>query len=374
MVAPSEKKMFARRALSTTANQLRSTVRAWCAAHVEPQALEHDRDERFNRALFEKFGEDLGVNDISFEDDHSVPCVIAEELSYRDPGFCLSWMAHSVLFVHNLRTNAKNEKQKTIAPKVGAMCMSEPGAGTDVLGMTTTAVRDGDCFVLNGQKMWITNGGVADALLVYAKVEGDITLFLVEDGWQSTPIQGKCGMRSSPTALVFFDDCRVSADNVVGEVGRGAKAMMRNLHLERLVLAAMSVGIARRCLDVARHYASDRHAFGSNLIQFGQIQRHLAESYAEMSAARAYLYEVASSASATRVESDGVKLFAAKIATKGADRAMQVLGGNGYVADYAVERLWRDAKLLEIGGGTLESHQKNIANDLHRFYRDSTYI
>lgn len=366
--------MFVRRALSTT-SQLRSAVRAWSAAHVEPQALEHDRDERFNRALFEKLGQELGVNDVSFEDDHSVPCVIAEELSYRDPGFCLSWMAHSVLFVHNLRTNGKTERQKSKVPEIGAMCMSEPGAGTDVLGMTTTAVKDGDSYVLNGRKMWITNGGVADAMLVYAKVDGQITLFLVEDGgWQSTPIRGKCGMRSSPTAQIFFDDCRVSQENVVGEIGRGVKPMMKNLHLERLVLAAMSVGIARRCLDVARHYAAERQAFGSNLVHFGQIQRHLAESYAEMSAAKAYLYQVATKSSSSRMDSDGVKLFAAKVATTGADRAMQVLGGNGYVADYAVERLWRDAKLLEIGGGTLESHQKNIANDLHRFLNDSTYI
>ena len=363
---------------------LRRAVREWAYEYVEPQALAHDRDEVFNRDLFERAGRDLGILGPTLEVGAKGACVIAEELSYRDPAFCLSWMAHSILFVHNLSQNGSEALTSKFLPRcldgstIGAMCMTEPEAGTDVLGMRTTATREGDSFVLEGRKTWITNGSEADVMLVYAKTDDKISLFLVE---ADTPgfsvgqrILNKCGMRASPTAELVFDGCRVPSTHLVGDLGKGTIPMMRNLEIERLVLAAMSVGIARRCLDVARTYASERRAFGRPLVDFGQIQRHIAESYAECAAAKTFLYHVCDNPDAARLDSDAVKLFAAKTATTIADRAVQVLGGYGYVADSAVSRLWRDAKLLEIGGGTLESHQKNIVNDLHRFHADQPYL
>lgn len=368
---------------------LRNVVRAWTREHVEPQALAFNRVEQFNRSLLERMGSELGMLGPTVDEayggaglDATAACVICEELSYSDPAFCLSYMAHSILFVHNLYTNGSDAQRLKFLPScvegktVGAMAMSEARGGTDVLSMTTTAREDGSHFILNGSKMWITNGCVdddtlGDCVLVYAKTGDAVSLFVVEKGTQGFSlgqrIKDKCGMRASPTAELVFEDCRVPRENLVGT---GLAPMMRNLEIERLVLAAMSTGIARRCIDAMRNYAARREAFGSTLSSFGQIQSHVAESYAAWSAARSYLYHVAAGHGTRRVDSDGVKLFAAKMATTVADRAIQVHGGNGYVADYVVERLWRDAKLLEIGGGTLESHHKNITNDLIRFYDD----
>jgi isovaleryl-CoA dehydrogenase len=263
------------------------------------------------------------------------------------------------------------------------MCMSEPGAGTDVLGMRTTATRDGDHWVLDGAKMWITNGAISatelgDVFLVYARTGGrgtrSLSLFVVEKG---TPgfrlgqkITNKLGMRASTTAELVFEGCRVPGAHLVGREGDALGHMMRNLELERLTLAAMSLGIARRSLEIMNRYAAERHAFGQPINAFGQIQRHIADAYAGFMAGRSYVYQVAGSldlaAAGTRIDSDGVKLFCATMAKQVADSAIQVLGGYGYVGEYRVERLWRDAKLLEIGGGTVEAHQKNIARDLAR--------
>ncbi len=262
------------------------------------------------------------------------------------------------------------------------MAMSEPGAGTDVLGMQTRAVADGDDWVLDGAKMWITNGALndaelGDAFLVYARTapgSRGLSLFLVEKGMPGfrlgQKIHDKLGMRASTTAELVFDGCRVPGRNLVGAEGQAVKHMMRNLELERLTLAAMSLGMARRSIEVMNRHASERQAFGQPIREFGQIQRHIAESYAEYMAGRSYVYQVAAALSlksgGNRVDSDGVKLYCGTMAKNVADRAIQVLGGYGYVGEYQVERLWRDAKLIEIGGGTVEAHHKNITRDLGR--------
>ena len=376
---------------------LREMVRDFVREEVEPQALEFDREEKFNLDLFRKLGE-YGLLGISVPAEHggsgmdaTAVAIINEELSYSDPAFCLAYLAHSQLMVNNLAFNGTEEQKSRILPKVcsgewiGCMAMSEPGYGTDVLGMQTTAEKnvDGE-WVINGRKMWITNGSIdeegtpADVCWLYARTGTDskgraeVTTFLVEKGMPGfsvgQKIYDKTGMRASNTAELVFDDCVVPAANIVGAPGESMIHMMRNLELERIGLAAMGLGIARRSLAAMNQYASEREAFGREIRDFGQIQRHIGESWAEYRAMRAYIYETARntdlSKSGNRLDTDGVKLFGTTAAKNIADRAIQVMGGYGYVGEYTVERLWRDAKLLEIGGGTLESHQKNITRDL----------
>ncbi|MBQ70505.1 MAG: isovaleryl-CoA dehydrogenase [Euryarchaeota archaeon] len=376
---------------------LREMVRDWTTEFVEPQAHEHDKHERFNLALLRSMG-DLGLLGISAPEEFggsgldAVACTIVhEELSASDPGFTLAYLAHSMLFVNNLAHNGTDEQKARILPKVcsgewiGAMAMSEPDAGTDVLGLSTTAVEQDDgTWLLNGRKMWITNGCIdeegtpADVVWVYARTGTDdkgrvqLSTFLVEAGMPGysvgQKIYDKTGMRASNTAELVFDDCIVPAANLVGGVGESLIHMMGNLEIERLTLAAMALGIARRSLEEMNRYATDRMAFGSKIRDFGQIQRHIGEGWAKYRAMRAYIYDTANNlnigTAGQRLDSDGVKLFATTAAKEIADSAIQVMGGYGYVAEYNVERLWRDAKLLEIGGGTLESHQKNITRDL----------
>lgn len=374
---------------------LRETVAAFTASEVETQAHEYDRKEEFNLPLFRKLGE-LGLLGITADVTYGgsgmdpVAAVIAhEELSYSDPGFCLAYLAHSMLCVNNISVNASEEQKKRLLPKlcsgewIGAMAMSEPHMGTDVLGMKTTAVKQGDHYILNGQKMWITNGAVdenrtpADVVIVYAKTgekngRALVSTFIVEKGMQGysvgQKIQDKLGMRGSNTAELVFDNCKVPVQNLVGAEGDSMLHMMRNLEIERLVLAAQSIGIARRCIEVMSKYAEEREAFGKSLSFFGQIQNFIGTSYAEYRAAKAYVYDTARrmtlESHGGRLDSDGVKLVASTMGKNVADRAIQVLGGYGYVGEYHVERLWRDAKLLEIGGGTIEAHQKNITRDL----------
>ena len=374
---------------------LRKTVADFVRNEVEPQALESDKTEYFNIDLFRKLGE-LGLLGITVpekfggsEMDTVATVIVHEEIASSDPGFCLAYLAHAILCANNIAVNASEEQCKTYLPKlcsgewVGAMGMSEPAAGTDVLGLTTSAKKDGESYVINGRKMWITNGAQddngtpCDVLVFYARTSEErkaISTFIVTG---DTPgfsvgqkITEKLGMRASTTAELCFDDCRIAGGNLVGEEGKSITHMMRNLELERLDLAAMSLGIARRSLQAMVNYANERTAFGKELHKFGQIQRHIAESYAEYQAARAYVYNTARMLDANpgnnRLDSDGVKLFTSAVGKNIADRAIQVLGGYGYVGEYVVERLWRDAKLLEIGGGTLEAHQKNIALDLAR--------
>ena len=378
---------------------LREMVRDFVRKEVEPQALEYDREEKFNLNLFRKLGE-YGLLGISVPAEYggsgmdaTAVAIINEELSYSDPAFCLAYLAHSQLMVNNLAFNGTEGQKARILPKVcsgewiGCMAMSEPGYGTDVLGMQTTAEQnaDGD-WVINGRKMWITNGSVdeegtpADICWLYARTGTDakgraeVTTFLVEKGMPGfsvgQKIYDKSGMRASNTAELVFDDCVVPAENIVGSPGESMIHMMRNLELERIGLAAMGLGIARRSLAAMNQYASEREAFGQEIRDFGQIQRHIGESWAEYRAMRSYIYDTARntdlSKSGNRLDTDGVKLFGTTAAKNIADRAIQVMGGYGYVGEYTVERLWRDAKLLEIGGGTLESHQKNITRDLAR--------
>ena len=252
--------------------------------------------------------------------------------------------------------------------------MTEPSAGTDVMGMRTVARREGDDFVLNGRKTFITNAPEAELFVIYAKTNvgsGErITSFIVERGFPGFATDAKIpkmGMRASTMCEIQLDDCVVPAANVLGSVGGGVKNMMRNLEIERLTLAAMSLGIADRCLSIMTRYAAERQSFGKPIAEHGQIQRYIAESYAKTEAMRALIYSVAREVGPglrNRVGTDAAKLFAAPAAKEVADNAMQVLGGWGYCTEYKVERLLRDAKLLEIGGGTLESHQKNITREL----------
>jgi len=376
---------------------LRETVRKFTEKEVEPQAIEYERAEKFNRPLFKRLG-DLGLLGITVPEAHGgagmdavAAVLVNEELSASDPGFCLSYLAHTMLFVNNFFQNASDPQRGKYLDKVisgewvGGMGMTEPDAGTDVQAMRTTATRQGDHYVLTGRKMWITNGAVSDTelgdvFLVYAKTGSKMSTFVVEKGFPGfklgQKIKDKAGMRSSPTAELVFDECRVPVANRMGEEGDSLIHMMRNLEIERLTIAGMSLGIARRCIDVMNHYAQERKAFGEPINRFGQIQRHIAESYAEFMVGRCFVYDLARRLKldqpGQRMETDAAKLFTATMAKEVADRAMQVLGGNGYVAEYTVERLWRAAKLLEIGGGTLEAHHKNITRDLSKrpdFYR-----
>jgi len=376
---------------------LRELANDFTREEVEPQALQYNREERFNAPLFKRAG-DLGLLGVTVDPDYggagmdaTASCIVHEELSASDPAFCLSYLAHSQLFVNNLARNGTPEQLERFLPRacsgelIGGMGMSEPACGTDVLAMSTTARQQADgSWQLNGAKMWITNGAVSDtqlgdAFLVYARTGGPevrasraVSLFLVERGMEGFSLgqrlKDKCGMRASPTAELVFDNVSIPAANLVGGEGGATLCMMRNLEIERVVLAAMGVGIARRSLMVMNEYASARRAFGSELRDFGQIQRHLADSYAEYMAGKTYLYRTANAlnldASGSRLDTDGVKLYCTTMGKNIADRAMQVLGGYGYMGEYAVERLWRDAKLLEIGGGTLESHQKNMAREM----------
>ncbi|MEZ8079419.1 MAG: acyl-CoA dehydrogenase family protein [Candidatus Poseidoniaceae archaeon] len=378
---------------------LREMVRDWTQEYVEPQALEYDREEKFNLPLLREMGE-MGLLGISAPEEYggagldATACTIVhEELSASDPGFALAYLAHSMLFVNNLAINGTEEQKQRILPLVcsgewiGAMAMSEPDVGTDVLGLSTTAKQQEDgTWKINGRKMWITNGCLdeegtpADVVWVYAKTGTDdkgrvqLSTFLVEAGMPGytvgQKIYDKTGMRASNTAELVFIDCIVPAQNLVGSVGESIIHMMRNLEIERLTLAAMSLGIARRSLHEMNKYASERSAFKTQIRNFGQMQRYIGESWAKYRAMRAYIYDTANNMSlgteGQRLDSDGVKLFASTAAKEIADAAMQVMGGYGYVGEYNVERLWRDSKLLEIGGGTIESHHKNITRDLFK--------
>lgn len=379
---------------------LREMLRNFVETEVDPQALEFNRKEQFNRPLFNKLG-DLGILGITADTecggtgmDAVAACIAHEELAAADPAFCLSFLAHSMLFINNLNQNGNKEQKMKFLPsacngtKVGGMCMSEPGAGTDVMGMSTTATpsADGSTYALNGTKMWITNGTLdgqttGDMYLVYAKTgkgrgAGDITSFLVEKGMPGfslgQKIQDKCGMRASMTAELVFENVIVPKENIVGTIGGATLCMHRNLEIERVTLAAMSLGIARRSIEVMNRYAQERKAFGKPIGDFGQSQKAIAESYAEYMAGRSYVYNIAKDLNLNSygngLDADGVKLYCGDMGKRIADRAIQMLGGYGYVGEYQVERLWRDAKLLEIGGGTNEAHHKNMVRDLKKLH------
>jgi isovaleryl-CoA dehydrogenase len=379
-------------------SQLREMLRNFVETEVDPQSLQFNSREEFNRDLFMKLG-DLGLLGVTVpaeyggsEMDATAAVIAHEELSASDPAFCLSYLAHSMLFVNNLCQNGNHEQKSKFLPKactgefIGGMGMSEPAVGTDVMGMSTTAVpnADGSAYTINGAKMWITNGTIngtdtGDVFLVYAKTgEGrgkdDITSFIIEKDMPGfslgQKIMDKCGMRASNTAELVFEDVVVPAENIVGKIGGATLCMHRNLEIERLTLAAMSLGIARRSIEIMTNYAAERKSFGKSIGEYGQIQKAISESYADYMAGKAYVYQTAYhldiSSYGNGLDADGVKLYCAPMAKNIADRAMQVLGGYGYVGEYRVEQLWRDAKLLEIGGGTNEAHHKNMYRDLSR--------
>jgi isovaleryl-CoA dehydrogenase len=381
LFAPTEEHLLLRRSLDD-----------FVAREVEPQAAEHDRRETFNHALFRRAA-DLGVLGVTIPEEYggagldaTAAVQVFDALSGSDPGFALAVLAHAVLFAQNLNVNGSETQKKQVLPRavsgewIGGLCMTEPEVGTDVLAMKTRARREGDAYVLDGRKTFITNGGVdertlGDVFVVYAATgERSISAFLVEKGLDGFSLgqqwKDKLGMRASFTAELVFDGVRVPVANRLGEEGEGTLAMMRNLEVERLTLAAMSVGIARRCVATMVEYANQRRSFGVPIREHGQVQRHIAESYAEYRAAASLVYDVARrfdlASTGQRVEADAAKLFAAQVGKRAADAAIQVLGGYGYMGEYVVERLWRDAKLLEIGGGTLEAHHRNLTKDLSR--------
>ena len=371
---------------------LAGTLREFVAREVEPQAAAHDRDETFNLALFRRAAS-LGLLGVTIGEEYggagldaTAAVQVYEALSTSDPGFALAVLSHAVLFTQNVNVNGNELQKKHVLPRavsgqwLGGLCMTEPEVGTDVLAMRTRARRVGDVYVLDGTKTYITNGGsdehtLGDAFVVYAATdERSLSSFLVEKGMPGFRLgqkwKDKLGMRASFTAELVFEGVRVPVENRLGAEGAGAIAMMRNLEIERLTLAAMSLGIAQRCLNVMIDWANSRKSFGVPIREHGQVQRYIAESFAEWRAARCLVYDTARrfdfTSAGQRIDADAAKLFASQAGKRAADAAIQVLGGYGYMGENVVERLWRDSKLLEIGGGTLEAHHKNLTRDLTR--------
>ncbi len=363
------------------------TVRAFAAKELAPYADELDREERLAPGIFRRLGE-LGILGLTCPEEFggakmgamSVVAVM-EELSYACPGTCLSYLAHSLLFVHNLCQNASPTQLLRYLPPcisgetVSGMAMTEPGAGSDAIGLRTRAVKKGDHYVLNGSKMFITNGPIGDIFLVYTRTGDDrqaLSTFIVERGFPGFSVGkklSKMGMRASPTGELVFRDCIVPKENLVGEEGNSVKHMMKNLDIERVGLAAMSLGIARACLDHSLKYAQERQQFSENIINFQAVSEKIADMYIGYRAARSFVYEAAQVIEDGRranQEAAAAKVFASEMATKVALDAIQVLGGYGYIKEFPVERLMRDAKLLEIGGGTSQILRNIIVKEFVR--------
>ncbi|BBK30253.1 isovaleryl-CoA dehydrogenase [Stella humosa] len=373
--------------LGDTADMLRDSVRSFAAAEVAPRAAEIDRSNEFPMDLWRKMG-DLGVLGVTAGEEYGGAglgylehCVAMEEISRASASVGLSYGAHSNLCVNQINRNGTDAQKRAYLPKlisgehVGALAMSEPGAGSDVVGMRTRAEKRGDRYVLNGGKMWITNGPDADVLVVYAKTDPDagakgMTAFLVEKGmkgFSTAQKLDKLGMRGSNTCELVFEDCEVPAENVLGEVGRGVNVLMSGLDYERAVLAAGPIGIMQACMDVVVPYVHERRQFGQAIGEFQLIQGKLADMYTTMNASKAYVYAVARACDrgqTTRKDAAGAILYAAEKATWMALEAIQCLGGNGYTNDYPTGRLLRDAKLYEIGAGTSEIRRWLIGREL----------
>jgi isovaleryl-CoA dehydrogenase len=373
--------------LGETADAIRESVRGFAQERIAPRAEEIDRTNTFPRDLWPQMGE-LGLHGITVEEDYGgtglgyLEHVVAmEEVSRASASVGLSYGAHSNLCVNQIRRNGNEAQKRKYLPKlisgehVGALAMSEPGAGSDVVSMRTRADKRGDRYVLNGNKFWITNGPEAETLVVYAKTDPDagprgITAFLIEKGMKGFSTHqklDKLGMRGSDTCELVFEDCEVPEENVLGEVGRGVNVLMSGLDYERAVLAAGPLGIMQACLDVVLPYVHERKQFGRPIGEFQLVQGKVADMYVEMNAARAYVYAVAKACDrgeTTREDAAGAILYAAEKATKSALDAIQLLGGNGYINDYPTGRLLRDAKLYEIGAGTSEIRRMLIGREL----------
>ena len=375
--------------MGETIDLIRDTVQQFSSQEVAPRAEEIDRTDAFPRDLWPRLG-DLGLLGITVSEEYGgaglgylAHAVTMEEISRGSASVGLSYGAHSNLCVNQIFRNGNDEQKRRYLPNlisgvdVGALAMSEPEAGSDVVSMALRAEKRGDRYVLNGSKMWITNGPEADTLVIYGKTDPDagsqgITAFLVEKsfaGFQASPKLDKMGMRGSSTSELVFQDCEVPEENVLGEVGHGVRVLMSGLDFERLVLAGGPLGIMQSCLDVVIPYVHQREQFGQPIGEFQLIQAKLADMYTSISACQSYVYAVARAADrgeTSRKDAAGCLLFAAEQATQIALQAVQTLGGNGYINDFATGRLLRDAKLYEIGAGTSEIRRMLIGRELFR--------
>ena len=368
-------------------DMLRKSVGDFAQDRIAPRADEIDRSNQFPRDLWPEMGA-LGLHGITVEEEYGgsgqgylAHCIAMEEVSRASAAVGLSYGAHSNLCVNQLRRNGTEAQKRKYLPKlvsgehVGALAMSEPGAGSDVVSMRTRADKKGSRYILNGSKMWITNGPVADTLVIYAKTDPTagsrgITAFIVEKGMKGfAPAQklDKLGMRGSDTSELVFTDCEVPEENVLGAVGNGVNVLMSGLDYERVVLAAGPLGIMQACLDVVVPYLHQRQQFGQPIGRFQMMQAKLADMYVTMNAAKAYVYAVARACDegrTTREDAAGAILYAAERATWMALEAIQCLGGNGYINDFSTGRLLRDAKLYEIGAGTSEIRRMLIGREI----------
>ena len=373
--------------LGEEVDMLRDTVARFTAAEITPLAAQTDRDNDFPMHLWRKMG-DLGILGITVEEEYGGAgmgylhhCIAVEELSRGSAAIGLSYGAHSNLCVNQIRRNGNEQQKRQYLPKlisgehVGALAMSEPSAGSDVVSMRLDARKDGDRYILNGNKMWITNGPDADVLVVYAKTDKaagprGISAFLIEKtfkGFSTAPKLDKLGMRGSNTCELIFEDCEVPGENLIGAENEGVRVLMSGLDYERAVLAAGPLGIMQACMDVVMPYVHERKQFDQPIGEFQLMQGKLADMYTTMNAARSYVYAVNQACDrgqTTRKDAAGAILFAAEKATWMSLEAIQTLGGNGYINDYPTGRLLRDAKLYEIGAGTSEIRRMLIGREL----------
>ncbi|KJR98919.1 MAG: isovaleryl-CoA dehydrogenase [Desulfobulbaceae bacterium BRH_c16a] len=379
--------------LGETANLLRESVRDFVDAEIAPLAADIDRNDHFPPELWQKMGA-MGLLGITVAEQYGgaemgyLEHVIAmEEISRGSASVGLAYGAHSNLCVNQIKINGTEEQKQRYLPKlitgenIGALAMSEAGAGSDVVGMRLAAVKEGDAYIMNGTKMWITNGPYADVLVVYAKTSPEknhkgITAFLVEktmEGFSTSPKLDKLGMRGSPTCELVFNNCAVPEKNILGKLGKGVEVLMSGLNYERLVLSGGPLGIMTACMEVVLPYVHERKQFGRAIGEFELMQGKLADMYATWNACKSYVYTVAKAADGggnIRKDAAAVILFAAERATWMALEAIQCLGGNGYINDFPTGRLLRDAKLYEIGAGTSEIRRMLIGRELFNETQD----
>lgn len=373
--------------LGETIDMLRDHVNAFATEHIAPIAADIDRDNQFPNHLWSKFGE-MGLLGVTVDEEfggagmgYLAHVVAMEEISRASASIALSYGAHSNLCVNQIFRNGSPAQREKYLPKlidgshIGALAMSEPNSGSDVVSMQLRAEDKGDHYLMNGNKMWITNGPDADTLVVYAKTDPSggsrgITAFIIErdfEGFSHAQKLDKLGMRGSNTCELVFQDCVVPKENVLGELNRGVEVLMSGLDYERVVLAAGPLGIMQACMDEVVPYVHDRKQFGKSIGEFQLVQGKLADMYSRMNAAKAYVYAVAAACDrgeCTRKDAAGVILYSAELATQMSLDAIQLLGGNGYINEYATGRLLRDAKLYEIGAGTSEIRRMLIGREL----------